>query len=79
MFEFAVDMVPHKLHKNSNAYPFKVNNNFIIIDQLSIKKTAGINLCAVIKFFTTKKVAHSKNAERLIYTIETVHVKKKNK
>ena len=51
-----------------------------MIDQLSIKKTAAINLCAVIKFFTTKKVAHSKKAERLIYTIEKVHVKKnKNK
>ena len=47
-----------------------------MIDLLSIKKrTAAINLCAVIKFFTTKKVAHSKKAERLIYTIEKVHVK----
>ena len=79
MFEFAVDMVPPKLHKNSNAYPFKVNNNFIMIDQKKKKKTAAINLCAVIKFFTTKKVAHSKKAERLIYTIEKVHVKKRNK
>ena len=50
-----------------------------MIDQVSIKKTAAINLCAVIKFFTTKKVAHSKKAERLIYTIEKVHVKKINK
>ena len=38
VFEFTVDMVPPKLHKNSNTYPFKVNNNFVIIDQLSIKK-----------------------------------------
>lgn len=70
MFEFAVDMVPPKLHKNSNAYPFKVNNNFIMIDQLSIKKTAAINLCAVIKFFKIKKVVRSKKAKRLIYTIK---------
>lgn len=64
MFEFAVDMVPPKLHKNSNAYPFKVNNNFIMIDQLSIKKTAAINLCAVIKFFKIKKVVPSKKSAK---------------
>ena len=39
------------------------NTLFILrnIDQLSYKKkTAGVNLCAVIKFFKIKKVVHRK-------------------
>ena len=49
------------------------NTVFILrnIDQLSYKKkTAGVNLCAVIKFFKIKKVVRSKKAKRLIYTIK---------
>ena len=49
------------------------NTLFILrnIDQLSLKKkTAGINLRAVIKLFKIKKVVRSKKAKRLIYTIK---------
>ena len=51
----------------------KKNTVFILrnIDQLSYKKkTAGVNLCAVIKFFKIKKVVRTKKAKRLIYTIK---------
>ena len=37
------------------------------------KKKAGINLCAVIKYFKIKKtIVHGKKAERLIFTTKKV-------
>ena len=70
------------VHSNVQDCVVTINNNnnkyFIYTAKnrpTEYEKTAGINLCTVIKYFKIKKektIVHSKKAERLIFTTKKV-------
>ena len=66
------------INNNNNSNNNNNNKYFIYTAKnrpTEYEKTAGINLCTVIKYFKIKKektIVHSKKAERLIFTTKKV-------